>query len=449
MTTSERKEEVVAGAAAAAETAKAARAERGRRIARRGGIRRAGRCYVVPSQSSPSTRYLVDVEERTCTCPDFDLRREPCKHVHAVLSSIASAPREGDAIEDRVEGPGDERAAPARVPRRTYPQEDWAAYHASQVREREHVERLLRDLCAGLPGPPPRTGPGRRPRPIADAVFAAVTKVYSRMSARRVQYDLQQCVARGSLGSPGGCNAISSFLASPGSTAILESLVEESAAPLKLLEDGQFAIDSTGMSLATYDRWFDCRSGARQSKRGWVKLHVAVGTATHVVACARVSPAGDSPMLPALLDRAAQRFDVRELSADMAYSSVENHEHMERIGVAAFVPFKVNAVVNPKSRAWSRNLGAFLFNQEQFLPHYHRRSNVEAVFSMIKRKFGGAVASKVPVAQANEVLAKCVAHNLCCVAKAIVVSGLAPVFWPGGPTTSVPSDPAAPGAISP
>lgn len=446
MTTSEKKEEAADGAAAGVEAKKDARAERGRRIARRGRIRRAGRYYVVPSQSNPSARYMVDVEERTCTCPDFDLRRAPCKHVHAVLSWIAST-TDDDAIEHRVEEPADERAAPVR--RRTYPQEDWPAYHASQVREGEHFERLLRDLCAGLTGPPPRTGPGRRPRPVADLAFAAVMKVYSRMSARRVQYDLRQCVARGSLGSPGGCNAISSFLASPSSTAILELLVEESAAPLKLLEDGQFAIDSTGMSLAVYDRWFDCRSGARQSRRGWVKLHVVVGTATHVVASARVSPTGDAPMLPALLDRAARQHDIRELSADLAYSSVENHEHMERVNVAAYIPFKVNAVVNPKSRAWSRNLGAFLFHQDHFLPHYHKRSNVEAVFSMIKRKFGGAVASRGPVAQANEVLAKCVAHNLCCVAKAIVVSGLAPTFWPGSPATAAPSDPAAPRAVEP
>lgn len=54
---------------------------------------------------------------------------------------------------------------------------------------------------------------------------------------------------------------------------------------------------------------------------------------------------------------------------------------------------------------------------------------------MIKRKLGSAVASRLPTAQANEVLAKCVAHNLCCVVKAIFTAGIAPAFWPDAPAT--------------
>jgi len=42
---------------------------------------------------------------------------------------------------------------------------------------------------------------------------------------------------------------------------------------------------------------------------------------------------------------------------------------------------------------------------------------------MIKAKFGSAVASRLPTAQANEFLARCVAHNLCCVVKAIFTAG--------------------------
>jgi transposase len=105
--------------------------------------------------------------------------------------------------------------------------------------------------------------------------------------------------------------------------------------------------------------------------------------------------------------------------ADKAYASVDNHEVLESLGVAAYILFKDNAVVNPKFPAWSRRLCEFLLNQECFLPHYHRRSNVETVFARNKAKFGAAVLTRLPIAQVNEVLAKCVAHNLCCVVKAI------------------------------
>ena len=45
--------------------------------------------------------------------------------------------------------------------------------------------------------------------------------------------------------------------------------------------------------------------------------------------------------------------------------------------------------------------------------HYHKRSNVESTFSMMKRKFGDAVRSKSDTAMVNEVLCKVLAHNLC------------------------------------
>ena len=48
---------------------------------------------------------------------------------------------------------------------------------------------------------------------------------------------------------------------------------------------------------------------------------------------------------------------------------------------------------------------------------------------MLKSKLGASVRSKTPVAQMNELLAKCVAHNLTCVVQAIFSAGLAPKFW--------------------
>ena len=86
---------------------------------------------------------------------------------------------------------------------------------------------------------------------------------------------------------------------------------------------------------------------------------------------------------------------MRELSADKAYSTHDNHDVLDRLGVAAYIPFKDNAVVNLKFPVWSRHLCEFLLHQERFLPHYHRRSNVETVFAMIKAKFGADVRSRL------------------------------------------------------
>jgi len=51
-------------------------------------------------------------------------------------------------------------------------------------------------------------------------------------------------------------------------------------------------------------------------------------------------------------------------------------------------------------------------NKEEFLRHYHLRSNVETVFSMIKRKYSTHLKSKNDIAQINEILCKRLVHNI-------------------------------------
>jgi transposase len=65
----------------------------------------------------------------------------------------------------------------------------------------------------------------------------------------------------------------------------------------------------------------------------------------------------------------------------------------------------------------------------KFLDHYHKRSNVESTFSMIKRKFGDHVRSKTDTAMVSEVLGKILAHNICCVIANQYELGIEPIFW--------------------
>jgi len=58
------------------------------------------------------------------------------------------------------------------------------------------------------------------------------------------------------------------------------------------------------------------------------------------------------------------------------------------------------------------------------LEHYHKRSNVEAVFSSIKRKFGEHVRAKKSLAQENEVLCKALCYNICVLIREMMESGI-------------------------
>ncbi len=412
-------------AAAAVETAPQpladTREERGRQIAKRGGIRQIGGRYAVPSQtaSGSGARYIVDLVKESCTCPDWELRRQPCKHYHAALYFIVwerDVSADGSVTET------------VTVKRKTYSR-DWSAYNKAQTNEGIYVERLLRALCEGIPQPPRKPGPGRKPMPLRDAVFSAVMKVYGLKSQRRAQSDLADSAEKGHIGHLWHFNTASDFLSEESSTALLISLIEESAKPLALIDNGQFAIDSTGFSTVTYDRWFDQKHGKLCATHPWVKLHIMASTVTHAITGVKVSPEGDCPQLPELVAQTRKHFTVKEVSGDKAYSSKENRRTLESFGIETYIPFKINSVLDPKCEVWSRHLAEFLFNQDKFLPHYHRRSNVETVFWMIKSLFGAAIRSKTPIAQVNEVLCKCLCHNLACLVKAIFASELAPKFW--------------------
>jgi transposase len=72
----------------------------------------------------------------------------------------------------------------------------------------------------------------------------------------------------------------------------------------------------------------------------------------------------------------------------------------------------------------------FQFRREEFLQHYHKRSNVESAFSMMKRKFGDGLRSKTDVAMVNETLCKILCHNLVVLIHEMCELGIDPVFWP-------------------
>lgn len=70
----------------------------------------------------------------------------------------------------------------------------------------------------------------------------------------------------------------------------------------------------------------------------------------------------------------------------------------------------------------------FAYNQEEFLEHYHKRSNIESTNNMIKAKFTDLVRSRNKTAQINEVLLKVLCHNICVLIQEMFELGIEPNF---------------------
>lgn len=397
-----------------------AREEKGLVIAATSKIEQNKLGWKVPSQSGNGT-YIVNLDhgEPFCTCPDYEKRHLPCKHIHAVEYVI------------QRETKPDGSTVYTQSVKMTCTQE-WSAYNEAQTHEQEHFVALLRDLCNGIEQPEYRFG---RPRlPLADVVFGLVYKTYTTMSGRRFMSDLREAEAKELVSKSPSFTSTFRYLENPELTPLLKSLIEQSATPLKSVET-DFAVDSSGFASSTYARWYDKKYGKMRSEVKWIKTHLMCGVKTHVVTSVEATPTqtADAPQLPALVNVTAKTFSVNEVSADKAYSSKKNLNAVMAVNGTPYIPFKSYCTGTQRHGAfdglWQRMWHFYSFNREQFLAHYHKRSNVETTFSMIKGKFGGSVRAKTPIAQVNEVLCKILCHNICVLIQSIYELGLEPTFW--------------------
>jgi hypothetical protein len=413
------------------------RQQKGLQIAQRANITRQGRLYIVPSQSGKG-RYKVDAEKKNCTCPDYDFRREPCKHLFAVEHVIEKT-KTTTTQTDASGATTTTTTETVKVTRKTYPQV-WPAYNAAQTQEKRIFQYLLHQLCQGVGSPAQVMG---RPRlSFEDMIFAMAFKVYSTVSGRRFMTDLRDAHAKGYMESLPCYNSIFNYFESETLTPYLKMLVEESALPLAAIEE-DFAVDSSGLSTGVYIRWNDAKWGNKTramfggekgylvGKKDWVKIHITTGVKTNVVTAVEVTDAhaGDSPQFKPLVDATAQNFAMRQVSADGAYLSGDNLKAVVDNHAMPYIPFKANSTGKHGSDLFKRMFHFYSYNSEQFTQNYHKRSNVESTFHMIKSKFGDKLRSKTRTAQINEALCKVLCHNICCLIQSMFELNLRPKFW--------------------
>lgn len=156
--------------------------------------------------------------------------------------------------------------------------------------------------------------------------------------------------------------------------------------------------------------------GGKGLRRLYKKAHLTSQVKTNVISAVDITPGywADSPQFEEQMKTTAKNFKMREVSADLAYSSRRNLKVVADLGAIPYIPFKKGSVKNARGCfIWSRMWELFEKHQDEFMEHYHKRSNAESVFSMIKRKFGIHLYSKSDIGQINELLCRVLAHNIC------------------------------------
>lgn len=294
----------------------------------------------------------------------------------------------------------------------TYSQ-DWIAYNQAQTQEKILFFELLNELTSLVP-PQKYKGNGRPPADIREMIFSICLKTYLDFSSRRVESDIKITKQLGYITHVPHFNTILKYLNNPKLEKVLKELITLSSLPLKQVEKN-FTVDSSGFSTSMFGRWVNARTG-NSEKRLFKKAHLFSGTKTNVITSVEVTDGfmHDSKVFQYLLLDTNLNFDMKEVSADAAYSSRYNLRLVSKCGAVPFIAFKKNTTGKADGTIiWSQMYRYFTDNKEEFLQHYHLRSNAETVFSMIKRKQGSHLKTKNDIAQVNEILCKCLVHNIC------------------------------------
>src|SRR3989344_8385637 len=153
------------------------RQEKGKLIARTRQIKVIEGGFAVQSQTAKRF-YFVDFADK-CTCPDYETRQSPCKHVNAVYYYKEIVKRKGKNIQ-------------AGATRQTYSQ-DWPAYNKSQSVEKEYFLKLLKDLTTMEQ----EQNFGRPRANLGEMAFCCALKVYTQFSTRRANTDIKEAFEKG------------------------------------------------------------------------------------------------------------------------------------------------------------------------------------------------------------------------------------------------------------
>ncbi len=300
----------------------------------------------------------------------------------------------------------------------------WHNYNESQTKEKALFINILKDICDLVKEP--KHDKGRKPTRTKDIIFAIVMKQYLNISSRRLQSDLRLFKEAGFIGKEIPFNTLLDHLEKRHLKHIMKELIEISALPLKQIEN-DFAIDATGFSTSRYITYHGMKHGKQSRWKAYRKCHAVCGVKTNIITSIDVTEGAvnDQVMFKPLADDTARNFKIRDFCADKGYLSGEHFAQIKELGGQAFIPFKKNSTGHRSKTDRGSFKCAFRFfkeHREEYLSHYHKRSNIESSFSMIKRRFGNNVRCKKETSQDNEIFAKILAHNICVLVQEIFLN---------------------------
>lgn len=180
---------------------------------------------------------------------------------------------------------------------------------------------------------------------------------------------------------------------------------------INLFETGNciLAIDATGYSTNYASTYYSLWVKKWITRRSFIYSSITVDTGNLLIASqhSRRGPGSDNIFFGMLVQQASRKLHIDYVVADKGYDCETNHEFVNNvIGARSIIPVIFRR--GRKVHGYHRERLAKRFNHRI----YHRRSLVETVFSVIKRRFDSSLQSRSLAQQNKEVGLLCVVYNV-------------------------------------
>jgi len=284
---------------------------------------------------------------------------------------------------------------------------------------------------------------GPKNMPMSDLLFAAFIHGHMNWSFRRTEGMLKFLADPriGFIEDHPGFNRIDHFVRAPSTTPVLRDLLALTADPFRAFGKMTLAGDGTGLSTNRFDDWMiEGKHGIEnRGTRGWRKAHVVCDSDVLAIVACYVTDK-DVSEKRVILDHIVPELEVRDYDIekfllDGGYNATEiRDEIIEILNAVPYVPWGSNSrrAVSYRWRNLVKNAPLIeevyaRFKADEgaaFKAEYRYRVKVENLFSSIKTRFGGSVRALEGNGPENEVLLKCICHNVHMLLLAAKVYGL-------------------------
>jgi hypothetical protein len=162
------------------------------------------------------------------------------------------------------------------------------------------------------------------------------------------------------------------------------------------------AIDASGIKIDNYSDWMRHKWHDKAKKRrGWIKMHIIIDTATHTVIDVDITKEeiGDQDeFIPLVQNALNQALRIKRALGDGIFDTREIHNFLAEKNIAPGIPPRKNATRNARgsmSRAaeveFYQDYGEKVWN---LLREYNKRPAVERTFSAFKQIFGEGIMAR-------------------------------------------------------